>query len=85
MKILIHVDGGLIQSVFADGEAVAADITVAIVDYDVEGTNGDVRKDPWGDDCLLWRAPLEACSHYAEGLFAMLEEPDRAGSGEDDQ
>ncbi|MBU2819431.1 hypothetical protein HF282_18410 [Acidithiobacillus ferrooxidans] len=75
MKILIHVDGGLIQSVFADGEAVAADITVAIVDYDVAGTTCDVRKDPWGDDCLLWSAPLEACSHYAEGLFAMLEVP----------
>ena len=41
MKILIHVDGGLIQSVFADGEAVAADITVAIVDYDV--ARDDVR------------------------------------------
>ncbi|MBW9250285.1 MAG: hypothetical protein GJU72_14795 [Acidithiobacillus ferriphilus] len=38
---LIHVDGGLIQSVFADGEAVAADITVAIVDYDV--ARDDVR------------------------------------------
>lgn len=52
VKILIHVDGGLIQSISADGP-----VDVYVVDYDIDGVENDhphLTKF-CGDDCLLYK------------------------------
>lgn len=52
VKILIHMDGGIIQGVASD-----EDVEIYIADYDVEGVELDhphlTKFD--GDDCLLFK------------------------------
>jgi hypothetical protein len=73
MKVLITMDGGLIQAV--DAEAEAAGLQVVIADFDVEGTNTpeDIAEDPNGDDVLVYKASLITDSDYAEKMFALAE------------
>lgn len=55
-KILIHMEGGLIQSVFSD-----APVEVYVVDYDIDGVEEDhphLTKFN-GDDCLLFAMDAE--------------------------
>ncbi|MCR1345331.1 hypothetical protein NRY68_05855 [Acidithiobacillus ferrooxidans] len=75
MKVLITMDGGLIQASYVDAEAEAAGLQVVIADYDCEGTNTpeDITEDPNGDEVLIYNASLIADSDYAEKMFALAE------------
>ena len=52
IKILINMDGGIIQSICAD-----ENVEIYVADHDIEGTENDhphlTRFD--GDECLLFR------------------------------
>ena len=75
MKVLITVDGGLIQATYLDAEAEAAGLQVVIADFDVESTNTpeDIVEDPNGDDVLVYKESPITGSDYAEKMFALAE------------
>ena len=75
MKVLIMMDGGLVQAAYLDAEAEAAGLQVVIADFDVEGTNTpeDIVEDPNGDDVLVYNGSPITGSDYAEKMFALAE------------
>ncbi|WP_031574345.1 MULTISPECIES: hypothetical protein [Acidithiobacillus] len=70
MKLLIHMDGGLIQGIFADE---ASDVEVIVADYDVTGTQQTIHTDPDGDQVVLWKEEPVIGTTYAEQMFKLFE------------
>ena len=80
MKILITVEGGVVQAVYLDDEAMDAKLQVVVADFDVEGTQipDSIVDDPDGDPVLIhYETPINN-SGYAEKMFA-LADADKAG------
>lgn len=52
VKILIHMDGGIIQGISSDGHA-----EIYIIDYDIEGVDESAPNFTKfnGDECILYR------------------------------
>ncbi|MBU2772500.1 hypothetical protein HMI48_00800 [Acidithiobacillus ferrooxidans] len=75
MKVLITMDGGLIQAAYVDAEAEAAGLQVVIADFDVKGTNasGAVVEDPDGNNVLVYEENPIVGSDYAKKIFALAE------------
>lgn len=83
MKVLITMDGGLIQAAYLDAEAEAAKLQVVIADFDVEGTHApeDIVLDPEGDRMLIGIENPVVESAYAEKMFVLAEQGVRDADG----
>ena len=75
MKVLITVEGGLVQAVYLDDEARGAKLQVVVADFDVEGTQipKSIIDDPNGDPVLIhYETPIDD-SAYADKMFALAD------------
>ena len=75
MKVLITVEGGLVQAVYLDDEARGAKLQVVVADFDVEGTQTpeSIVDDPEGDPVLIhYETPINN-SAYADKMFELAD------------
>lgn len=85
MKLVIVVDGGLVQEVLIDGNS--TDIDIAVMDHDVEGADLDQisgfrlpaeKKDPVDHvDACVFRPCISFYPKRTRKVFAVLREKER--------
>ncbi len=79
MRILVHIEGGLVQSVSSD---VLQDVEVVVVDYDTEGCDADeIYSIPQSDDpsdtseaFIVWHGPLDKTADHLTRYLDSLED-----------
>ncbi|MCE5361561.1 MAG: hypothetical protein JJ714_11465 [Acidithiobacillus sp.] len=58
-RVLVWLEGGLVQSVSGNQKAIDLGVDVVVADYDVEGTTDTICQDAHGDSLLIVRHDLD--------------------------
>lgn len=74
MKIVVVMNGGLINAVYTDKEAAETDTVIIVADHDVEGTSLPIKKDLFGEDVVVYAPEVHQSDSYTEAMFKLADE-----------